>query len=188
MTTTKMHSILSTHVGEVEDILADAVNWMPALERAVDALRRLRAEQPHHRVFVAGNGGSAANAAHCAAHLVDCGFDARCLTDNTPLFTARANDETYKLAMFASAPVRHSDDVFILFSCSGTSPNITLLRDYAGGNDRLLITFFGYGGIQDVVSASERTYPIDLDSENVAAIEDCHSVMLHAMREALRGG
>ena len=68
-----------------------------AIDRAVSIL--LECHKDSRCVYTLGNGGSASTAAHFACDLakyvVPRGgrpFDARCLTDNVPLYTAWAND------------------------------------------------------------------------------------------------
>ena len=72
---------------------------IPARETAelIELLRRARDE--HRRLFVCGNGGSAATASHFAAGLAKEGspegngrFRAHALTDNTAWITSLAND------------------------------------------------------------------------------------------------
>lgn len=83
----------------------------------VEAIRRAR------RVYIIGNGGSYANAAHIANDLFACGVKAHTLDSAT--LTAMANDYGYEtifarwLAVFAEP-----GDLLIALSGSGKSPNI----------------------------------------------------------------
>lgn len=77
------------------------------------------------RVFVCGNGGSAANCLHFCNDLVACGIDARALTGDVATLTAIANDYSFEeifsrqLEVFAA-----QDDLLIVLSGSGNSKNI----------------------------------------------------------------
>lgn len=83
------------------------------------------AKQVGRRVYLCGNGGSAANALHIANDLFSAGVRAHALTADVSTFTAVANDFGYykvfsrQLEVFAEA-----DDVLICLSGSGRSPNI----------------------------------------------------------------
>lgn len=76
-------------------------------------------------VFVCGNGGSSATAEHFTNDLFSKGIRAICLNSNTSIMTMIANDYGYEyvfsrqLDLYASAL-----DLLIVFSVSGTSPNI----------------------------------------------------------------
>jgi D-sedoheptulose 7-phosphate isomerase len=76
-------------------------------------------------VFVCGNGGSAATAEHFTNDLFSRGIKAICLNSNNSIITMIGNDFGYKyiykrqLDLFAEP-----GDLLIVFSVSGTSPNI----------------------------------------------------------------
>jgi D-sedoheptulose 7-phosphate isomerase len=100
------------------------------LGRAVDLL--LAARAAGRRVWVFGNGGSAAIASHVVCDLTKTAARAGetplrsiALTDNVPLLTAWANDTDYE-RVFAAQIEAHvdRDDVVIAISSSGRSPNI----------------------------------------------------------------
>ena len=83
------------------------------------------------RVFLAGNGGSAADAQHLAAELVNQFYFKRpalaamALTTDTSVLTAISNDNSYE-AVFARQLEAHgaAGDVFIGISTSGNSANV----------------------------------------------------------------
>ena len=77
---------------------------------SVSALMNLMEEtrQSRRRIFICGNGGSAATASHFVCDFSkgvslnqEVKYDFECLSDNTPLMTAIANDISY-------------DDVFVI--------------------------------------------------------------------------
>src|SRR5216110_2341578 len=85
-----------------------------------------------HRVFIMGNGGSAATASHFALDLAKNTIvpgaprlKAISLTDHVPLITAWSNDTAYK-HIFAEqlANTIEPGDVAIGISTSGNSPNV----------------------------------------------------------------
>src|SRR5690348_14098074 len=84
-----------------------------------------------HKVFVAGNGGSAAEAQHFAAELVGrfkrerSPYAVLALTTDTSILTAIANDYGYQ-DIFARQVLAlgQPDDMLIVFSTSGESENL----------------------------------------------------------------
>ncbi len=94
------------------------------------------------QIFVAGNGGSAANASHFA---VDLGkgasdklgrpFRVLSLTDNTPWITALGNDYSYdEIFVRQLRNFGRAGDVFIGVSVSGNSPNLVKAHEWARDN------------------------------------------------------
>ena len=76
------------------------------------------------RVFLIGNGGSAANAIHISNDWVACGIDARPLLDIGTI-TAIANDFGYKYIFSKQIyVVGEKDALLVALSGSGKSPNI----------------------------------------------------------------
>ncbi len=146
-------------------------------------------------VYIAGNGGSAANALHLSGHLDVFGFSTNCLVANPVSLTALSNDRGYEKGldrrMFQgprSLPSgRNVEDVLVVFSCSGRSKNVTRLA-----------SCFNYTTGQKGIGLIGDTYPDrsiekrDLDplvivkSENYGVIEDVHSMIIHIVCELLR--
>ena len=93
------------------------------------------------RVYLIGNGGSYANAAHIANDLLACGI--RAYTLDAATLTAIGNDFGYE-NIFAKwlQTVGESADLLLALSGSGTSRNITLAMDAAKerGMDTYLVT------------------------------------------------
>ena len=82
------------------------------------------------RVYLIGNGGSYANAAHISNDLLSCGIKAYTL--DAAILTAWANDIGYE-SIFATwlETVGEKGDLLIALSGSGTSPNILKALDTA---------------------------------------------------------
>ena len=77
------------------------------------------------RVYICGNGGSAANAIHFANDLLSCGIRAYALTGDVATLTRIANDDDYT-NVFASQVRAFAEpgDLVLVLSGSGRSPNI----------------------------------------------------------------
>lgn len=83
-----------SHASDFLAEVSDIANQMVAgeINLLVEELVRLRLFAG--RLFIAGLGGSAANASHAANDFRKlCGIEASCLTDNVAELTARANDD-----------------------------------------------------------------------------------------------
>jgi len=77
------------------------------------------------RVYIAGNGGSAANALHFANDLVSCGIRAHALTGDVSTLTCIANDQNYDQVFAAQVRAfAEPGDLVLVLSGSGRSPNI----------------------------------------------------------------
>lgn len=89
-------SNVKTYLDETKAI-ADLIR-VTDIERMADELVELR--ERFGRLYVAGLGGSAANASHAVNDFRKlCGLDACCLTDNIASVTARANDHGWRSAL-----------------------------------------------------------------------------------------
>jgi len=77
------------------------------------------------RVYICGNGGSAANALHFANDLISCGIRAHALTGDVSTLTCIANDDDYT-QIFAKQIRAFAEpgDLVLVLSGSGRSPNI----------------------------------------------------------------
>ncbi len=97
------------------------------------------AHRAGRRIFVVGNGGSAANASHFVTDLgknsseaMPSPFRVLSLTDNTAWITAIGNDYAFDDA-FLRQLKNHGEagDVLIVISVSGNSPNLVKILDWS---------------------------------------------------------
>lgn len=159
------------------------------LGEAVALLERARAQG--QRVFLFGNGGSAATASHFACDLGKGTIqDGRprlrviSLNDNMPTFSAYANDQGYD-SVFAEPLVSLAErgDVAIAFSASGNSPNVLRAIDVALGRGLATIGFTGFDGgrLKECVQVH-----VNVPSRSFGHVEDIHLAMAHAICEMLK--
>jgi D-sedoheptulose 7-phosphate isomerase len=141
------------------------------------------------RVFVAGNGGSAAISEH-----LSCDFEkgtylptmnslkVQCLTSNTSLLTAIANDFGYEniFAYQMELAQLTSYDLVILISSSGNSPNIIKACDFAKSNGCKVIGFTGFSGGKLKLQAD---VSLHVPFENYGVVEDAHQVLMHCLAQ-----
>jgi D-sedoheptulose 7-phosphate isomerase len=160
---------------------------------SVDQVARVieRLEEAHRtgrRVFMVGNGGSAATASHLAVDLgktilgepaTDRRFRVMSLTDNVPWITAIANDIGYE-ETFAEQLRNLMDrgDVLVAISGSGNSGNVLRAIETAKAAGGVVLAFLGQGGgharelVDDYVLVPSDAY---------AVIEDVHCVIGHLL-------
>jgi D-sedoheptulose 7-phosphate isomerase len=140
----------------------DIARWIDCLQEA---------HRVGKRVFVCGNGGSAANASHFATDLgkgasdaLGTRFQVLSLNDNTPWLTAIGNDYDYagifrrQLENFAQP-----GDLLFAASVSGSSPN--LVEAFSWARDKGLETFAMVGA---------RRGPLADIAQEVIVINDTH--------------
>ncbi len=155
------------------------------VEIILDAYRRKQ------RVYIIGNGGSAATATHFACDLSKAtiveGRDrlrVTSLTDNVALLTAWANDTSYD-RVFAEqlANLLNPGDVVIAISASGNSPNVLAAVEKARMRGAVTIGLVGFKGgrLQAAVDAA-----VHVSSDSYGVVEDCHLLLGHAITEATR--
>ncbi len=172
------------------DKLCQALQDLPQDEiaRAIDVLERARVEG--RRVFLFGNGGSAATASHIAVDLIKGTaqpgkprLKVITLNDGIPTLTAYANDYGYE-TVFAGPleALAEPGDVAIGISGSGNSPNVLRAMDVARERKLTTIGLTGYEGgrLKDKVDVC-----IIVPSHSMQRIEDAHLVILHIVFLAL---
>lgn len=173
------------------DTLAKTLAALPLddVARVLEVLEQCR--DRGQRLFVAGNGGSAATASHMANDLLAGlsragrpGMRAIALCDGAPTLTAIANDESYE-AIFERPleALAERGDVLLVITGSGRSPNI--LRAVARGSQMGLVTigFLGKGGgpVRDMLDVA-----VVVGSDDYGPIEDVHMALDHLITAWLR--
>ncbi|MEX2372309.1 MAG: SIS domain-containing protein, partial [Dehalococcoidia bacterium] len=148
------------------------------------------------RVFIAGNGGSAAMASHFQNDLVKAAavpgtppIRALSLMDNVPLLTAWANDDAWDVALVRELEtLSEAGDLLVVISTSGRSPNLVNAARWASDHGLTVISMTGRAA-NPVADASAHWLPVATDSVPLAeALFDlvCHALAWEA--KALREG
>lgn len=159
------------------------------IDRVVDELAE--AWRRGAQVFLLGNGGSAAAAAHLACDLgKGTSREGRRrlrvipLVDNVPLITAWANDTSYDRVFIEQlAPLVRPGDLVIAISGSGNSPNVLHAVAHAGAVGARTVGITGFDGGRLARLADRAVIVPDTCMER---IEDVHLAIGHAMAVALR--
>jgi len=143
------------------------------------------------RVFIMGNGGSAATASHFALDLAKNTImpqaprlKAISLTDHVPLITAWSNDTAYE-HIFAEqlANLIEPGDVVIGISASGNSLNVINALMLARQSRAFTIGILGATGgkIKDIVDAY-----VLAPGQNIEQEEDAHLIIAHVITRHMR--
>jgi D-sedoheptulose 7-phosphate isomerase len=155
------------------------------LEKVGEAIELFReARAAGRRIFVCGNGGSAATASHFACDVVKGAsygrpsrFRIMALTDQTPTLTAYANDVSYD-CVFAEQLKNFAEpgDLFMAISGSGNSPNVVRAIEYANSAGCRTIALTGRDGGKLGPLAGLH---IQVREPHMGRIEDAHMIVCH---------
>jgi len=161
-----------------------AIRSVPPAEIAAVIEVVKRAGREGRRIFVCGNGGNAANAAHFTTDLgknasaaAPRPFKVLSLADNVSWMTAIGNDITFddvfvrQLANHASA-----GDVLVLSSVSGSSPNLVAAARWA--REQGLVTIALVGGKRGRI-AELADHVLVVEDEHYGRVEDAQMNILH---------
>ena len=179
--------VLSEHVEGVRTALQHVD--IEDVGRLVDHIMEAHAAERH--VYIIGNGGSATNATHFACDLSKATIvEGRArmrvtsLADNIALLTAWANDTSYeKVFSEQLTNLLNPGDVVIAISASGNSPNVVsaVRAAHLMGAGTVGLVGFSGGRVLETVDAA-----VHVPSHDYGVVEDCHSVLEHAITVATR--
>lgn len=144
-----------------------------------------------HRIFLEGNGGSAAAASHWVCdfakgmnHKGTKRLNIMSLTDCVPLLTAIGNDVSYD-EIFAE-PIQNygkAGDLLITMSVSGSSPNLVCAHHVAKHLGMRTAALIGdYQG--EIISYTD--FVLIIPSKNYGVVEDIHLCLGHAISQKLK--
>ena len=177
-------------VGDLLEILEKMrAEGMDALESAISAT--VKALKAGRKVLVFGNGGSAAEAQHFAAELVNRFLKERraipaiALTTDTSVLTAIANDKSFdKVFSRQIEALGDKDDVAVALSTSGNSSNIVegLMAAKAKGMLTIALTGESAGKL---ASGAAPNYLLAVPSKSTPRIQEAHLLLLHVMAEEI---
>ncbi len=150
-----------------------------AVEAVVEAYRR------GGRLYIAGNGGSAADAQHLAAEFVSkLAIDrdplpAEALTVDSSILTAIGNDYGYE-EVFARqiAGKMRKGDVFLGITTSGNSPNILRALEQCR---QMALTSIVFAGRDGGKARALSDYCIIASGSDTATIQELHIVLAHTL-------
>jgi D-sedoheptulose 7-phosphate isomerase len=161
----------------------------PDLQKVLSLLEK--AYHNGRRIFIMGNGGSAATASHFALDLAKNTImpgaprlKAISLTDHVPLITAWSNDTAYE-HIFAEqlANMIEPGDVVIGISTSGNSPNVINALHLAKESRAYTVGLLGKKGgkMREMVDAY-----VLAPGQNIEQEEDAHMILAHIITRYMR--
>jgi len=179
---------IATYLSDMKGTLSKLP--MDDIERVVNLLREARAHKK--RVFLFGNGGSAATASHLACDLGK-GTNRHgrprlrvvALTDNVPLISAWANDSSYDNVFAQQLQDEiEPEDIAIAISGSGKSPNVLngVRVARSAGAITIGLTGFDGGELRTLVDLC-----IIVPDDSIDQVEDVHLMLGHIVASCLRG-
>ncbi|MCX7806644.1 MAG: SIS domain-containing protein [Planctomycetota bacterium] len=177
-----IRAFLIGYLGDLRSAM-DALD-LAAIEKLISLAEEARAGD--RRVFVLGNGGSAATSSHIAVDLgkgASLGRDRRfrvmSLADNVPWVTALGNDIGYE-SVFVEQLKNFAEkgDLVIAVSGSGNSPNVLRAVEYAKGIGCRTVGLTGFPGgkLREIADL-----PIVAKSSHMGRIEDLHLIIGHML-------
>lgn len=156
------------------------------LQDIVDALETSHSNSG--KIYVIGNGGSAATASHMVNDL-GAGlkrrniksFHIESLADNVAVCTAIANDIGYDNIFSMQLKDKIcKNDILIAISCSGNSENITKAVEYSKQQGALIIGVTGFDG-GALKEKSDINFHTQTDKNQYGLVEDLHMILNHML-------
>jgi D-sedoheptulose 7-phosphate isomerase len=152
----------------------------------------VRCLQQDGKILACGNGGSAADAQHFSAELLNRfeverpGLAAMALTTDSSTLTSIANDYDYRLVF--SKQVRalgHAGDVLLAISTSGNSPNVVAAIEAAHECDMRVVALTGRNGGKMGEILKVEDVHICVPATSTARIQEVHLLTLHCLCDGI---
>jgi D-sedoheptulose 7-phosphate isomerase len=144
------------------------------------------------KILACGNGGSAADAQHFAAELVN-RFErerpplaAVALTTDTSTLTSIANDYSYEQVFEKQVrAIGHKGDVLLAISTSGNSVNVVAAMRTARERGIGIVALTGRGGGRMAAELSPGDVHLCVPHANTARIQEVHLLVLHCLCDGI---
>jgi D-sedoheptulose 7-phosphate isomerase len=177
---------LTASIAAKQELAADS-GRQEIFARAVNAV----IERYHGggRIYIAGNGGSAADAQHLAAEFVSklardrAPLPAEALTTDTSILTAIGNDYGFDLVFSRQLAGKATPkDIFLGITTSGQSPNILKALEQCRITGIPSIVFCGRDGGK---AATMADYCVVAPGAATSTIQELHIVLAHTLCECV---
>ena len=140
------------------------------------------------KILSCGNGGSAGDAQHFSAELLNRfekerpGLPAIALTTDSSTLTAIANDYSYE-EIFSKqvSALGQAGDVLLAISTSGNSANVAAAMKAAQEREMLTVVLSGNDGGTMASMLGEQDIEIRVPSRRTARIQEVHLVVIHCL-------
>ena len=177
---------LETCIQAKQQLLADETGlklFSKAVEGVVDRYKQ------GGRIYIAGNGGSAADSQHLAAEFVSrlavdrAPLPAEALTVDSSILTAIGNDYGFNFVFSRQiAGKATARDVFLGITTSGRSGNILMALEQCRSMGVLSIVFSGHDG---GLARSMADHCIVAPGQATSTIQELHIVLAHTLCECV---
>lgn len=177
------------YIKDIQDYLTLETEILNRLDVAqINAALNLLEEtrQRKGRIYICGNGGSAATASHFqndfnkgVSEYIEAPFRFHCLNDNVATLMAIANDIGYEeVFRFQLRGVMEPGDILVAISGSGNSKNVLNAVEYARGLECQVIGLTGYSGgkLKELADIS-----LHVPVNSMQITEDVHMIFDHLM-------
>ncbi len=180
----RIRSIIQESISVKEAAMASC---LAAVEKAAGAV--IQAFRNNNRVFLCGNGGSAADCQHIAAEFVGRfqkerrALAAIALTTDTSVLTCLPNDYTFDIVFARQVEaLGRPGDLIIGFSTSGKSLNVIRAFETAKKLGMTTVAFVGHDGgpIGQMADIA-----VVVPSKVTARIQETHITLAHALCEVV---
>ncbi len=140
------------------------------------------------KILSCGNGGSAGDAQHFSAELLNRfekerpGLPAMALTTDSSTLTAIANDYSYE-EIFSKqvSALGQASDALLAISTSGNSANVAAAMKAAQEREMLTVVLSGNDGGTMASLLGEQDIEIRVPSKRTARIQEVHLVIIHCL-------
>lgn len=180
--------MIENYAQEVNRILTTVSHEL--LQATMDRINETT--KTNHKIFLIGNGGSAALASHFAVDLVKAGFNRKSriqaisLADNFSLITATANDFSYsEIFSWQLVQLGNAKDLLIAISSSGNSLNIINAIETAKSLNIFTIVICGFDGGK-ASELADLTLLTRSEVGNYGPVEDAHSIICHYLAREIQ--
>ncbi len=155
---------------------------------ATAAVEMTTALHKQGKILACGNGGSAADAQHFSAEMLNRfererpGLPALALTTDSSTITSIGND--YRFEDIFAKQVRalgQPGDILLAISTSGNSPNVLAAVEAAHGRDMTCIALNGRNGGELVSVLSGNDVNICVSDSSTARIQEVHGIIIHCL-------
>lgn len=177
------------YINDIQNYIALEIEILKKLDaEQINAALNLLDEtrQKKGRIYICGNGGSAATASHFqndfnkgVSEYIEVPFRFHCLNDNVATLMAIANDIGYEeVFRFQLRNNLEENDVLVAISGSGNSPNVLRTVEYAKEHGCKIIGLTGFSGGK-LKELSDISLHAPVNSMQVT--EDIHMIFDHLM-------
>jgi len=141
-----------------------------------------------HKVLACGNGGSAADAQHFAAELVNRfeierpGLAAIALTTDSSALTSIANDDAFERVFARQVrALGQRGDALLAISTSGNSPNVLAAMVAARERGMSTVALTGRGGGRMAAELGGDDIELRVEAAATARIQEVHILIIHCL-------